>query len=412
MSKHIIILATADTKGEECEFLRRQIISFGATATLIDIGVMQDPEIEVDYAAANVASIAGADLTDLRQQASRQIASETMIIGATKIVKELIANQKADAIIGLGGTQGTSNCTSIMQQLPYGLPKIMVSTMASGDVSAYVGVKDITMMFSVSDILGLNPFLRNILANAAGAAWGMACSDHKSELGDNAIIVAITNLGVLTRGTMHMIVLLKQLGYQSMVFHAVGSGGEAMEQMMRAGIIHAVIDYALGDICDAVLDGIRAAEPTRLTVAGELGLPQVIIPGGIDHIGILLSDPAEMPEKYKNRLYSYHNPVILVPRTSGSEMLQVMSSIAERLNSTTKDAVFMLPLQGVSSYSAQGGDLLDLKQDAIFNEAVKTMLPAHIPLIEMDNNAEDEEFVARAVAEMDNLIKQKAKDNL
>lgn len=409
MNKTIAVLATMDTKGAECEYLRDEIISLGAGVLLIDMGVVGDTDLDVDICKEEVAKTGGSSIEQLRDHPSRQEASEVMVAGSTEILKALIADEKVHAVISLGGTQGTHNGCKVMQELPYIFPKIMVSTMASGDTSAFVGIKDITMMFSVSDILGLNPFFRRILSNAAGAAYGMARAAKQIEFAAGKPVVGISNLGVLTQGTMKAIGLLQERGFEAIIFHAVGAGSRAMEQMMQEGIITAVFDFGLGDIADALYEGVRAADENRLTVAGKLGLPQVVVPGGIDHIGILLDEPNTVPERYKEHIYSYHNPVIFVPRTNGEEMTVIMREIAKRLEHSKTDTVFMLPKRGVSSYSAQDGDLYDPESDEVFHDAVRKLLPETIELMELDNNAEDEEFVRTAVNTLVSLIEQKAR---
>jgi len=404
MTKVIAILATLDTKGAECAYLRDEIARLGASPLLIDIGVVADATIPSDISSAEVATRGGTALSVLRDNPSREIASEVMIQGATNTMVDLIATNKVDGVISLGGTQGTNNCCRVMQALPYGFPKVMLSTMASGDTAGFVGIKDITMMYSVSDILGLNPFFRRILSNAAGAVVGMADAAIKIDFDPDKPVIGITNLGVLTQGTMRAMDLLARKGFETIVFHAVGNGGRAMEQLMREGFITAVLDYALGDITDALFGGLRAADENRLTVAGELGIPQVVVPGGVDHIGILLDEPNSVPEEYKDRLYSYHNPVILVPRTTGPELVRMMEEIRDRLSNTKSNTVFMLPTKGISSYSVEGGVLYDADSDAAFHQAVRDLLPKHIPLIEVEAGAEDPAFVDRAVDELVKLI--------
>jgi uncharacterized protein (UPF0261 family) len=404
MTKTIAILATFDTKENECAYLRDEIVRNGGRAMLIDIGVVGDASIVTDITNAEIAARGGTELSTLRDNPSRETASEVMIKGATGVMLDLIVAEKIDGIISLGGTQGTANCCRVMQALPYGFPKVMLSTMASGDTSGYVGIKDIVMMFSVCDILGLNPFFRRILSNAAGAIVGMAKAAIKIEFTRDKPVVAITNLGVLTQGTIRAMDLLAERGFETIVFHAVGAGGQAMEQLMREGHITAVFDYALGDITDALFGGIRAANEDRLTVAGSLGIPQVIVPGGVDHIGIMLDQPNTLPDKYKDRIYSYHNPMILVPRTTGPELVRMMEEIRDRLANSKTNVVFMLPTKGVSSYSVEGGDLFDAESDKIFHQAVHDMLPKHIPLIEIEAGAEDAVFIERAVEELVKLI--------
>ena len=328
MNKTIAVLATLDTKGQESNYLREQIEKLGGSALLIDMGVIGEPETRTDISRGELAAAGGTPLEDILENPTRQDAAPIMVDGAIRIVTRLIDEDRIHAIICLGGTQGTSNGSQVLQSLPYGFPKIMVSTMASGDTSPFVGIKDITMMFSVSDILGLNPFTCRILANAAGAACGMARIDQpiSSEKKDRPLI-GMTNLGVLTQGAMVALDLFKQAGYEVIVFHAVGSGGRAMEQMMKEGIIGAVFDYALGEISDELFDGLRASGPERLTVAGKLGLPQVICPGGTEHLGLIVSTPNEVPEKYSRHKYTFHSPIIFAPRLNGDEMVRVAKEI-------------------------------------------------------------------------------------
>jgi len=405
----VAVLATMDTKGEECDFLRNEIKKLGGRALLIDIGVIGTTKIEVDVDRDVVAKEGGSSMEKLLVDPSRQEATKAMVAGSISLLKKLIAEKEIGSLIGLGGTQGTDACCRIMQQLPYGFPKLMVSTMASGDTTSFVGIKDVTMMFSVSDILGLNPFSRRILANAAGAGYGMALVPHSIHFESAKHVIGISNLGVLTRGTMKAIKMFAEKGYECIVFHAVGSGGKAMEQMMKEGIIDAVFDYGLGEIPDALFEGIRACDEERLTVAGKLGLPQVVAPGGIDHLGVLLDEPHVVPDRYKDRKYDFHNPVIFVPRCTKEEMRAIMESIADRLQRSKSKTVFMLPKKGVSSYGAPGGVLCDEEGDRAFHKDVRELLPKEIELIEMDANAEDDAFVRRAV---DTLIELIEKDDL
>lgn len=412
MSKTIAILATVDTKGEECSYLRDEIIRMGGKAMIMDIGVVKDPDIPVDITNENIAIIGGTSLSELRKNPSREVAAQVMVRGATQVLLSKILSAEVDGIISLGGTQGTTNCTQVMQALPYGFPKLMVSTLASGDTSAYVGIKDITMMFSVSDILGLNPLFRRILSNAAGAIVGMADAAIKTHFDSARPLVGITNLGCLTQGTMLMVEALAKRGYETIVFHAVGAGGRAMEQLMRDHVITAVLDYAQGDIVDALFGGIRAGDENRLTVAVEMGLPQVVVPGGVDHIGIVLDEPNAVPDEYKDRLYAYHNPVILVPRTTAVEITRVIEEIGRRLTHDSSNTVFVLPKKGVSSYSVEGGELYDAESDQALFAAARSALPDNIPLKEIEAQIESEEFVDIIVAELVRLIEEHDKEQL
>jgi uncharacterized protein (UPF0261 family) len=328
-----------------------------------------------------------------------------MARGATQILQKMIAEDSVHGVIGLGGLQGTALCTQVMRELPYGFPKVMVSTVASGDTSAYVDIKDITMMFSVGDILGLNRFTRKILANAAGAAHGMAQVDVTLDTrARDKPVIGITNLGVLTKGALKAIEYFREAGYETIVFHAVGSGGRAMEQMMKDGIIGAVFDYALGEISDELFDGLRAGTPERLTVAGKLGLPQVICPGGAEHLGITVDPPNTVPERWKDHTYVFHNPVVLAPRLKADELILVANQITKRLAHTKGKAVFMIPTGGTGSYAKEGGPLRDTEGDRVFFDALKSDLPSCIELLERDTHAEDPDFVREAVDRLIALI--------
>ena len=273
----------------------------------------------------------------------------------------------------------------------------MLSTAASGDTSPFVGIKDITMMFAVSDILGLNVFSRKILANAAASAWGMAQSEQSITKSTAKGVIGMSNLGVLTQGAMHAIDLFEKAGYEVITFHAIGAGGDAMEQMMKEGIINAVFDYGLGEIADGVWGVLRAGGPDRLTVAGKLGLPQVVVPGGSEHLGILVNEPSKVPAGYENHQITWHSPYVFVPRLNAEEQDRVAQSIGEKLTHSTKDTLFLMPLKGVSSYSAEGGELYNTDLDAAYWDSLQKHLPKTIEVESMDVTAQDPALVERAV---------------
>ncbi len=404
MKKTIALLVTLDTKDQEAGFLKEQIEARGHKALLLDIGVVGIAGIEADMSRKEVVSAGGGNLEELLKDPTREKANPFVVNGCITILKEKIAKDEVHAVLGLGGTQGTSTCCDIMQALPYGLPKIMVSTIASGDTSGFVGIKDITMMFSVSDILKLNPFTRKILANAAAAACGMAEVETKfvMEKGDKPLI-GMSNLGVLTNGSMEAIKYIESKGYEVIVFHAVGSGGQAMEQMMKEGIIGAVFDYAMGEIADDVWKVLRAGGPERLTVGGKLGLPQVFCPGGAEHLGILVP-PNEVPEAYKNHKWVFHSPVVFVPRLNVEEIQRVADDICQRLQHTKNKAYFMIPKGGVGRYSYAGGILEDKESDEAFFTRLIEGLPPNIEVIERDTYAEDPVFVKEAIDKLISLI--------
>jgi uncharacterized protein (UPF0261 family) len=395
--KTVAILATLDTKADEAGFMRSEIESLGGQALLIDLSLVGESELSADITKQEVISAGGGNLAELLVKPNREQSNPFIVTGATKIVKELQESGKINAVVSLGGTQGTSTCAPILQALPYGFPKIMLSTAASGDTSPFVGIKDITMMFAVSDILGLNVFSRKILANAAAAAWGMAQSEQCITKSEAKGVIGMSNLGVLTQGAMRAIKLFEEAGYEVITFHAIGAGGDAMEQMMKEGIITAVFDYGLGEIADGIWGVLRAGGPERLTVAGKLGLPQVVVPGGSEHLGILVNEPNKIPAGYENHQITWHSPYVFVPRLNAEEQGQVAKVIGEKLSHSTKDTLFLMPLKGVSSYSAEGGELYNTELDDAYWESLQKELPNTIEVESMDVTAQDQALVERAV---------------
>ena len=395
--KTVAILATLDTKANEAGFMRSEIESLGGQALLIDLSLVGESELSADFTKQDVISAGGGNLAELLVKPNREQSNPFIVAGATKIVTELQESGKIHAVVSLGGTQGTSTCAPILQSLPYGFPKVMLSTAASGDTSPFVGIKDITMMFAVSDILGLNVFSRKILANAAAAAWGMAQSEQCITKSEAKGVIGMSNLGVLTQGAMRAIKLFEEAGYEVITFHAIGAGGDAMEQMMKEGIINAVFDYGLGEIADGIWGVLRAGGPERLTVAGKLGLPQVVVPGGSEHLGILVNEPNKIPTGYENHQITWHSPYVFVPRLNAEEQGRVAKVIGEKLSHSTKDTLFLMPLKGVSSYSAEGGELYNTELDDVYWESLQKELPNTIEVESMDVTAQDQALVARAV---------------
>ncbi len=402
--KTVAILATLDTKAAEADFMRKEIERLGGRAYIIDLSVVGDSEIAADVSKEEVIVAGGSTLAELLDNPSREKANPSIVAGATKILLDLQLAGKIQAVVTLGGTQGTSTCAPILQALPYGFPKVMLSTAASGDVGPFVGIKDITMMFAVSDILGLNVFSRKILANAAASAWGMAQVEQCITKSEAKGVIGMSNLGVLTKGAMHAIELFEKAGYEVITFHAIGAGGDAMEQMMKEGIITAVFDYAMGEIADGCFDALRASGPDRLTVAGKLGLPQVICPGGSEHLGLLVSEPSKIPDGWENHQITWHTPYVFVPRLNAEEQAKVANTIGDRLQSSTEKTAFIMPLKGVSSYSAKGGELYNTDLDAAYWDALQNALPNHVEVEALDLAAEDSAFVDHAVNKLISMI--------
>jgi uncharacterized protein (UPF0261 family) len=301
----------------------------------------------------------------------------------------------------MGGTQGTTLSAKVMRALPYGFPKVMVSTMASGNVAPWVDIKDITMMFSVTDILGLNPVSRKILANAAGAVCGMANVDVRLVQGEKPL-VAVTTVGITTQGAMKAIKVLEAAGYETIVFHAIGPGGRAMEQMMKEGIIGAVLDYSTIEVSNEMYHALLAGGPDRLTTAGKLGLPQVLCPGALEVL--VFNEPETVPARYQGRTLIRHSPQITDLRLNKEEMAQVGQEVARRLQHTSGEAIFMIPTAGYDSYAVEGMGFYDPEADAAFVAELKANLPQNIRVIERDTHIEDPAFATEAAQLLMSLI--------
>jgi uncharacterized protein (UPF0261 family) len=399
--KTIIILATLDTKGQEAQYLREQIQKLGDRALVIDVGVVGKPATEADISREAVAEAGGTPLAKLLEKPDREVAAPIMAAGATHIVTNLVSEGKAQGIVSMGGTQGTTLATAVMRALPYGVPKVMVSTMASGNVAPWVDIKDITMMFSVTDILGLNPVMHKILANAAGAVCGMANVDVALEQGDKPL-VAVTTVGITTQGAMKAIEVLEKAGYETIVFHAIGPGGRAMEQLMVEGVIGAVLDYSTIEVSNEMYHALLAGGDKRLTTAGQLGLPQVLCPGAIEVL--VYNEPETVPPPFNTRTLIRHSPQITDVRLNSEEMAAVGEEVARRLGHTRDEAVFMIPTAGYDSYAVEGGGFYDPEADQAFVDALKANLPGKFTLIERDTHIDDPAFATEAAQRLIRLI--------
>lgn len=399
--KSIVVLATLDTKGIEAEYLREQIERLGDKALIVDTGVVGVPATRPDITRDEVAEAGGMPLAKILENPTRELAAPVMADGATKIVSRLAAEGKVQGIVSMGGTQGTTLSTKVMRALPYGFPKIMVSTMASGNVAPWVDIKDIAMMFSVTDILGLNPVSRKILANAAGAVCGMANVDVKLERGDKPL-VAVTTVGITTQGAMKAVEVLEASGYETIVFHAIGPGGRAMEQMMKEGIVGAVLDYSTIEVSNEMHHALLAGGPDRLTTAGKLGLPQVICPGALEVL--VFNEPETVPAAYQGRTLIRHSPQITDLRLNKEEMAEVGNEMTRRLGYTQGEAIFMIPTAGYDSYAVKGMGFYDPEADAAFVAELKAGLPKNIRVIERDTHIEDPAFAIEAAESLISLI--------
>jgi len=401
MPKTILLIGTFDTKGTEFVYVRDLILGRGRRALTMDAGVAGEPGFTPDIGAAQVAEAGGSALEALRQSGDRGPALDVMTRGAIKIATQLQAEGKCDGVLGLGGSGGTAIATAVMRELPVGLPKVMVSTLASGDTRPYVGVKDITMMYSVVDIAGLNRLSRRILANAAGAVCGMA--EQTMPEAEDKPLVSATMFGVTTPCVTAVRERLEQAGYEVLVFHTTGAGGQAMEGLIEAGFIAGVADVTTTEWCDELVGGVLSAGPHRLEAAGRVGLPQVVSCGALDMVNFWAMDT--VPEKFKGRLFHRHNDNVTLMRTRPEECAELGRLIASKLNQARGPVSLFLPLQGVSAIDKEGQSFYSPEADAALFESLRQNVRPPVELIELNLHINDPEFAAAMADKLLGMLK-------
>ncbi|MEU0372608.1 Tm-1-like ATP-binding domain-containing protein [Streptomyces sp. NPDC006283] len=406
----VVLVGTLDTKGVEYAWLRERLVAKGVEVVVVDTGVAGEPCFRADVPRAEVARAAGADLARLRAEGDRGAAVTAMAEGAAKTVLRLYDESRLHAVLAVGGSGGTSIATRAMRRLPLGVPKLMVSSMAAGDVSAYVGASDITMMYSVVDIAGVNSVLGPVLANAADAVVGMAkgfAATHRAlrpaELAAGPRpLVAASMAGVTTRGVDAARERLTDLGYEVLVFHVSGAGGRTLEALAGQGLFAGVLDLTLSELADDLVGGILTAGPDRLTAAGRRGIPQVVSLGALDMVKF---GPLEtLSPALRDRHVQVHNPSITVVRTTAEECAELGRRIAAKLRAATGPAEVCVPLRGLSTLGAPGGPYHDPTLDeALFAALREGLRGSAVGVVEYDTDINSPSF-GRAAADRLHLL--------
>jgi uncharacterized protein (UPF0261 family) len=399
----VVIIGTLDTKAEELGFARDIIDSQGVDVHIVDTGVMGNPGLEPGTSADEVAEAADTSLEHLREEADRGEAIEAMGRGAAAITTRLHEENVLDGVLGLGGSGNTSIATTAMRALPVGVPKLMVSTMASGDTEPYVGAKDVTMMYSVADIEGLNQLSRRVIANAALATVGMVANEPDITAEDKPT-VGITMFGVTTPCVQTVREHLESEGYETIIFHATGTGGRAMENLLRQGVIDGVLDVTTTEWADELVGGVLSAGPERLDAAAETGTPQVVSTGALDMVNFGPRD--SVPDEFEGRQFHIHNPQVTLMRTTPAENAELGEIIAEKLNAATGPTALALPLGGVSMIDVEGEDFYDPEADEELFDALRTHLDEGIELLEMETAINDEAFAEAIAAKLDEYMRE------
>jgi uncharacterized protein (UPF0261 family) len=396
----VVLVGTLDTKGQEYAWLRDRLRNLGVDTILVDTGSKGEPSTTPDISSADVAQAAGADAGQLAAAGDRGPAVAAMTRGAVEVVKRLRAEGHLDGILAMGGSGGSSIAAAAMQALPVGVPKLLVSTMASGDTRPYVGAKDVAMLYSVVDISGINALSERILGNAAAAMAGMVTAlppaGQAQEERAARPMVGATMFGVTTPGVEAARARLEELGYEVLVFHATGTGGQSMEALARDGYVTAILDLTTTELADDLAGGMLSAGPDRLEAAGELGLPQVVSLGALDMVNFGPVDT--VPERYRDRTFYEHNPTVTLMRTTREESAELGRRIGRKLSAAKGPVTLLIPLRGVSMLSTEGQPFHDPAADAALFDAVRESAGPNVDLREIDADINDPEF-ARAAAD-------------
>ena len=384
----IALLGTMDTKGDEHGFVAGQIRARGHKTLVIDVGTDQPPRLRPDVSREEVARLAGIDLAALTARHDRGECVAAMANAAAVVLAKLQSEGRIDGVISLGGGGGTAIAAAGMRALPVGFPKLMVSTLASGNTAQYVGVKDIVMFPAIVDVAGINRISRTILTRAAGAICGMV--EAKIPAGNDAPIIVASMFGNTTDCVQKAKALCESAGYEVLVFHATGTGGRAMESLIEAGMAAGVLDITTTEWADELVGGVLGAGPTRLDAAAKTATPAIVAPGCLDMVNFGARE--SVPAKFADRRFYQHNPQVTLMRTTPGECAELGRILAEKVNAYRGPVTVLLPLKGISVISAPGGTFHWPEADAALFGSIRKHLRPGIPLVEIDTVINDPAF--------------------
>ena len=398
----VAVLGTFDTKGRELDYLINAIKKAGAQVLTIDTGIGVPQCIKPDISNDEVAATVGVRTAELKRNNDRGYAIKCMVSGAERVLLRLYADNKVNAVIGLGGSAGATIGTSAMRKLPIGFPKMMISTVASGDVRPYVGEKDIIMMNSVVDIAGINRISSAILTTAANAIAGMATGSAADIVDDKPLIVA-TMFGVTTPCVTKAKDYLEAAGFEVLVFSASGIGGRTMESLIETGMISGVLDVTTTEWCDELVGGILGAGPKRLDAAAHCAIPQVVSVGALDMVNF--GPKGTVPEKFKDRKLYEHNATITLMRTTKEETARLGELIADKLSKSKAPCTLFIPLKGVSMIDAEGMPFHGPEENRALFDALRKGCSDNVRIIEKDLHINDDDFALAMAMELESLIR-------
>jgi uncharacterized protein (UPF0261 family) len=393
-SSTVLLLGTLDTKGHEYAYVRDHLTDSGVATLVVDAGIGEPQGLTPDVGRDELAAAAGTTSDALREAGDRGAAVEAMARGAAQVVRRLFDEGRFAGVLALGGSGGSSIAAAAMRALPVGVPKLLVSTMASGDVRPYVGAVDVTLMNSVVDIAGVNSVSAQIMANAAGAIAGMVRAG-RPEI-ERKPTIAATMFGVTTPAVTRARERLEERGYEVLVFHATGTGGQSMEALAADGFLDGVLDLTTTELADDLVGGVLSAGPDRLTAAGAAGIPQVVSLGALDMVNFGPEDT--VPPQFSSRNLYVHNPTVTLMRTTAEECRELGRRIGGKLSAAQGPTVLFIPLRGVSMIAVEGQPFFDAEADAALLEGLHETLTDRVEVHELDAAINDESF-ADAVAD-------------
>jgi uncharacterized protein (UPF0261 family) len=404
MAATVVLVGTLDTKGIEYAFLRDRLHEAGVEVVLVDAGVLGEPQVPADVGREEVARAGGADHAELVRAGDRGAAVDAMGRGAAAVLARLHADGRLDGVAAVGGSGNSSIAAQAMRDLPVGVPKLIVSTVASGDTRPYVGAVDITMMYSVVDISGINQISSQILTNAAGAIAGMATAAVPDRKGERPLLGA-TMFGVTTACVTHARERLEELGYEVLVFHATGMGGQSFEALATGGYLVGVLDATTTELADDLVGGVLSAGPDRLEAVGRAGIPQVVSLGALDMVNFGPRD--SVPAQFEDRNLYVHNPTITLMRTTPEEMAELGRRIARKLNGAAGPTVLFVPLKGVSAIDVEGQPFHDPEADRALFAALREGIDAgKVEVHEVDADVNDPAFATAMADRLHELVQE------
>jgi len=405
MDKTIALVGTLDTKGEEIFFLRSLILARGHEVLVADTGILGEPYFQANISHREIAIAGGEDIDTLKRRSEEAFAQKIMAAGLKKIILPLVESKKIHGLLAIGGGQGSIIVAPTLKSLPFGFPKLLVSTkVTQAGARPYVGSKDVLILPPVADLAGINSLTSSVLTNAAGAISGMV-EIEKPEVKNKPIVIISMN-GTVTDCGLAVKAMLEKNGYEVLVFHTIGTGGEALEEYVKSNKVHAVIELGVNEITNDLMGGLASSGPDRLTAAGNRGAPQVVVPGSADFINFL--GPETVPQKYKKRKIYSHNPQATLIRTNVRDNRLLGKAIADKLNRSRGPVVVLWPRKGLSTLDRKGKPFWDPEADMVLLNTLKQHLHPHIPVIDLDAYINDTGFAQQIFMAFEGIQKEES----